>query len=101
MKNEKNYNSFYFSNFQQIFILCLILRALQQAEMEENSVEFFLVLCHDVFLEVIRGGNRRQLVKLERIGKRLHWNVERFFSKTPFLRMNLFLAPRFFDFIVT
>ena len=58
-------------------------------------MEFFLVLCHDVFLEVISWGNRRQLIKLERIGKRFHWNIERWFSKTPFLRLDLCLGPRF------
>ena len=65
-----------------------------------KRLEFFLFLCHDVFLEVIRWGNRRQLVKLERVGQQFHWNVERWFSKTPFLRLDLFLAPRFFDFIL-
>ena len=67
--------------------------------MEENSVEFVLVLCHDVFLEVIHWGNRRQLIKLERVGQRFHWNIERFFSKTPFLRLDLLLAPRFYVFL--
>ena len=79
--------------------LCLIFRPFYQAEMEENSVESFLVLCYDVFLEY--WGNRRQLIKLERVGQRFHWNIERFFSKTPILRLDLLLAPRFFDFIVT
>ena len=72
---------------------------LHQSEMEVNNAEFVLVLCNDVFLEIIRWGNRRQLVKLERVGKRFHWNVERFFSKTPFLRLDLLIGPRFLVFI--
>ena len=73
----------------------LILSALHQTEKEENSAEFFLILCHDVFLEVIRWGNRRQLVKLERVGQQFHRNVERWFLKTPFLRLGLLIGPRF------
>ena len=84
-------------------IISSILRALSlhQAEMEEEEAQFFVVLCHDVFLEVIHWGNRRQLVKLERVGQRFHWNVERFFSKTPFLRLNLCLGPTRSLFIIS
>ena len=74
--------------------MSLILRAFHQAEFEEDNAEFFLVLCHDVFLEVIHWGNRRQLIKLERVGQRFHSNVERFFSKTPFLRLVLLIGAR-------
>ena len=63
--------------------------------MEEEEVQFFVILCHDVFFEVLRWGNRRQLAKLERVGKRFHWNVERWFLKTPFLRLDLLIVPRF------
>ena len=68
--------------------------------MEEKEVQFFVILCHDVFLEILRWGNRRQHVKLERVGQRFHWNIERWFWNTPFLRLSLLLAPRFLFFIV-
>ena len=41
------------------------------------EMRFFVILCGDVLLEVLQFGNRRQLVKLERVGGRLHWMVEK------------------------
>ena len=79
----------------------LIFRFLIQNASEEAQVEYSAILCHDVFLEVLRWGNRRQLVKLERIGQRFHWNVERFFLETPFLRLDLRIEPRLLTFLPT
>ena len=57
--------------------------------------KFFVLLCGDVLLDVLQFGNRRQLVKLERVGRRLHWIVENFYGSRPFLRLDLDLYPRF------
>ena len=57
--------------------------------MDKNDVEFFVILCHDVLIEVLQCGNRRQLVKLERIGRRYHRIIEAFLGEKPFLRLNL------------
>ena len=64
--------------------------------MKEKDVECFLLLCRDVLLEVLHWGNRCQLIKLERVGKRFHWYIEHYFEKTQFLRLNLVIWPRFF-----
>ena len=79
---------------QVLFKMWRQMSALHQAELEEDNAEFFLLLCNDVFLEIICWGNRRQLVKLESVGKRFHWNIERWLPTTPFLRLDLCLAPR-------
>ena len=68
--------------------------------MEEKDVKWFVALCYDVFLEVLRYGNRRQLVTLERVGRRIHRIVENYFGETPFLRLNLLLMPRFSIFTI-
>ena len=55
--------------------------------------EYFVIFCFDVFLDVLRFGNRRQLIKLEHIGRRLHLSVEKFFGEMPFLCLNLKIEP--------
>ena len=59
--------------------------------------KFFVILCGDVLLEVLQFGNRRQLVKVERVGRRLHWMVENFYGSQPFLRLDLNLNQRFYS----
>ena len=54
-----------------------------------NTLEFFVHLCYDVFLEVVRFGNRRRLCKLERIGRRIHRMISIDFSEAPFVRIGL------------
>ena len=63
-----------------------------------NDAELFVVLCNDVLLQVLQHGNRRQLVKLQRIGRRFHKMIEVYFRDKPFLRLNFRLAPGFFLF---
>ena len=58
---------------------------------KEEAIEFYLSLCFDVLFEVFRFGNRCKLVKLERIGRRLHCLVEKCFLDVPFLRLKLVL----------
>ena len=62
----------------------------------QKNGKFFVLLCGDVLLDVLQFGNRRQLVKLERVGRRLHWMVENFYGGRPFLRLGLVLDLRFF-----
>ena len=38
-----------------------------------------------MFLEVLYWGDRRHLIKLEKIGRRLHWLVDGRFKRAPFL----------------
>ena len=63
-----------------------------------NDAEVFVVLCNDVLLQVLQHGNRRQLVKLQRIGRRFHKMIEVYFRDKPFLRLKFRLAPGFFFF---
>ena len=62
---------------------------------EEEAIEFYLRLCFDVLFEVFRFGCRRKLTKLERVGHRFHWIIEKYFPDVPFLRLDLELKPRF------
>ena len=52
-----------------------------------------MILCSDVIIEVFQYGNRRQLTKLERTGRRFHRIAECYFEKCPFLRLYLVLSP--------
>ena len=69
----------------------IFLSPLQQND--DELVEFYLYLCHDVILEVLQFGDRRPLVKMERIGRRFHWMIEKFFLNVPFHRLDLKLVP--------
>ena len=51
--------------------------------------KYFVRSCFDVFFDVLRWGNRRQLAKLERIGRRFHIVIDNKLGVTPFLRINL------------
>ena len=55
----------------------------------EEPVKFYINLCFDVILEVLQFGDRRQLIKLQRIGQRFHRIGENFFAEVPFLRLDL------------
>ena len=60
---------------------------------QQNGVEvmpdFYVILCFDNLLEVLRFGCRRRLAKLERIGRRIHLIVENYLDKIPFLRLDI------------
>ena len=60
-----------------------------------NYVEFHVALCHDVLFEVLQCGNRRQILKLQRIGRRFYRMIETYFGVKPFLRLNFRFAFRF------
>ena len=66
----------------------VLFRALNRSEIHAEVVEFFVVLCADVLLEMMEYGDRRQLIKSERIGGRFHRLIETYFGKKPFVRMN-------------
>ena len=59
-------------------------------------IEFVVRLCSDVFLDVFRWGNRRQLAALEKIGRRFHWQIDGFFKEAPFLCIDLDITPWYF-----
>ena len=65
------------------------------AKSQQKKEKFFVILSGDVLLDVLQFGNRRQLVKLERVGRRLYWMVENFYGGRPFLRLDLSLNPWF------
>ena len=65
-------------------------------EMRNREKYFVTALCLDVFLDVLRFGTRRRLIKLERVGRRFHFCAETFFTMKPFLRVTLKLVPRVF-----
>ena len=50
-------------------------------------------ICFDVLLDVLHFGDRRRLIKLERVGRRFHWIIEKWFLDVPFLRLDLELNP--------
>ena len=58
--------------------------------------KYFVSLCQDVILEVLSFGDRRWLIKLERVGRRFHWNIENFFGERTFLRLNIDIDPGYF-----
>ena len=72
---------------------------LQQYE-EDDGIGFYLTLSLDVLFEVLRFGDRHRLTKLERVGRRLHHLVEKWFGEMPFLRLdlNIKLEPLRFSF---
>ena len=78
----------------QMFLF--IFRQLHQNEneKEENDVEFFIVLCHDLFFEVLQYGNRLQLTKLAVVGRRIYRFIELYFEQAPFHLLNIRLNPR-------
>ena len=81
---EKNFN--YFSHSSEE-------KKIDAKRRKIKFVKFAVRLCSDVFLEVLRWGDRRQLVTLEKIGRRLHWQIDGCFKKAPFLCFDLFLVP--------
>ena len=50
-------------------------------------------MCFDILLEVLHPGDRRPLTEVERVGRRFHWTIEKYFPDVPFLRLNLELNP--------
>ena len=57
--------------------------------MNDRKAEFFVRLCFDIFFEELSFGNRRQLAKLESIGRRFRVVIDQKFGVKPFLRLNL------------
>ena len=51
--------------------------------------QYFVSLCEDVLLDVLRFGSRRRIAILERIGRRFHRIAKNFFYKTPFIQLNV------------
>ena len=66
---------------------------------EDEEVEFYLKFCSDVLLEVLQFGDRRRLTELERVGRRFHHLVEKWFGEMPFLRLYMHLKPGFVFFV--
>ena len=56
---------------------------------QNEKFEFIIRLCHDVLVEALLFGDRRQLIKLERVGRRFHRIIEDFFRRIPFLCLSL------------
>ena len=71
---------------------------------EDEAIGFCVRLCGDVFLEILFSGNRRQLVKMERVDRRIRRLVENFLGEKPLLRLRLVIniplvaRPRYFIF---
>ena len=62
----------------------------------EELVQFVVRVCSDVFLEVLYWGDRRHLIKLEKIGRRLHWLIDGRFKRAPFLCLDIYINRRVF-----
>ena len=72
--------------------------SLHQPYENDEAVEFYLMLCYDVILEILQFGDRRQLTKLEGVGRRFHLLIEKWFGEKPFLRLDIRLEPGFVGF---
>ena len=66
---------------------------LKPYEEDDGVIEFNLTLCFDVILEVLQFGDRRRLTKLEEIGRRFHYLVEKWFGELSFLRLDIQFEP--------
>ena len=51
---------------------------------------FIVILCHDVILDVLQHGKRKQLTHLEAVGRRFHRVIDGNFSESPFLVLDLY-----------
>lgn len=71
---------------------------MRQNEKTEDELEFIVRLCYDVLLEALKFGDRRRLTKLERGGRRFHRIIVDNFRQRPFLRLDLIINPRFFNY---
>lgn len=60
-----------------------------------DKSEFTVRLYRDVLLETLLYGDRRRLTKLEQVGRLLHWIIESFHQRRPFLRISLTIDPLF------
>ena len=71
--------------------------SLLKQDQEDDEIEFYLRICGDIFLEILKFGDRRHLTKVERVGRRFHGLIDGYyyFAEKPFLRLNLQLKPRF------
>ena len=65
----------------------------EKIDAKRRKIEFAVRLCSDVFLDVLRCADRRQLADLEKIGRRLHWQIDGCFRKAPFLCLDLKISP--------
>ena len=65
-----------------------------------KNVLFVVRLCSDVVLEVLCWGDRRQLVSLEKLGKRFHLLIDGWFEEAPFLRLDLYIEPLRYIFVI-
>ena len=94
---------FKITNFKSLDYQFMFFSILQPYEYEEDdgAIEFYLKFCFDVLLEVLQFGDRRRLTKLERVGRRLHHLVEKWFGEMPFLRLDIRLEPLEPGFVAT
>ena len=80
--------------FKRTKLLFLLFSPQHRDEEDDGeTVEFYVRICFDVLLEVLHPGDMRPLTKLERVGRRFHWTIEKFFPDFPFLRLDLELEP--------
>ena len=65
-----------------------------------TKIQFVVRLCSDLFLDVLCWGDRRQLASLEKLGKRFHLLIDGCFEGTPFLRLDLYIEPKRYIFVI-
>ena len=84
----------YQNNLQNL--INYIFRLLKQNQ-KGDEIEFYLRICGDIFLEILKFGDRRHLTKLERVGRLFHGLIDGYyyFAEKPFLRLDIQLKPRF------
>ena len=59
------------------------------------DLKFFVRLCNDVLLEVLKYGVRRELAELEKIGRRFYLIIDCHVKEAPLLRLHLSLEPSY------
>ena len=61
--------------------------------------EFYVILCLDNLLEVLRFGDRHRLTKLESVGRHFHLLAEKYLGKISFLRLDIKLKAGYSFFV--
>ena len=75
-----------------IIIVKRIYSLLYAIQRDTEEMHFVVILCHDVILDVLQCGKRKQLALLEAVGRRFHRVIDGNFVESPFLVLDLYFG---------
>ena len=75
-----------------IIIVKRIYSLLYAIQRDTEEMHFVVILCHDVILDVLQCGKRKQLTLLEAVGRRFHRVIDGNFVESPFLVLELYFG---------